>query len=51
MAINKVIIAEGKGPAEGHPDLVESFRAKAYGLASAMAFVKLLVQHLEANID
>jgi ribonuclease HI len=51
MAINEVIIAEGKGPAEGHPDLVESFRAEAYGLASASAFVKLMIQHLETNTD
>jgi hypothetical protein len=51
MAINEVIIAEGKGPAEGHPNLVESFRAEAYGLASATAFAKLLVRHLSADND
>jgi hypothetical protein len=40
MAINEEIIAEGSGPAEGHSSLVESFRAEAYGLASAAAFIK-----------
>jgi hypothetical protein len=51
MAVNEVIIAEGKGPAEGHPNLVGSFRAEAYGLASATAFAKMLVQHLRVDPD
>jgi hypothetical protein len=49
VAINEEIIAEGCGPAEGHPSLVESFRAEAYGLASAAAFIKLMIDHTQAD--
>jgi hypothetical protein len=45
IAVNERVIAKGKGPAEAHPDLAEPFRAKAYGLASASAFIQLIIQH------
>jgi hypothetical protein len=49
IAVNEVVIAEGKGPAEGHPLLVESFRAEAYGLASAAAFLKVMMNQIRLH--
>jgi hypothetical protein len=43
IAVNTQVIASGQGPAPSHPDLAESFRAESYGLASAAAFLNLLV--------
>jgi hypothetical protein len=51
MAINQIAVAEGKGPVEGHPLLVGSFRAEAYGLALAAAFLQLMIRHLLVTID
>jgi hypothetical protein len=47
VAINEQVIAKGRGPGEGHPQLVESFRAEAYGLASSTAFLKLMIRHFQ----
>lgn len=47
IAMNENIIAKGRGPAEAHPTMSESFRAEAYGLASATAFICLLIQHFQ----
>jgi hypothetical protein len=44
IALNKLVIASGQGPAMAHPDLAESFRVESYGLASAAAFLNFLVQ-------
>jgi hypothetical protein len=44
-AVNETVIAEGKGPAEGHQELAQSFRAEAYGLASVTGFLKLMTEH------
>jgi hypothetical protein len=49
VAVNEQLIAQGQGPAEAHPDMSESFRAEAYGLASATAFLKLVVEHNRIN--
>jgi hypothetical protein len=50
ISINEIIIATGYGPAEAHPHLAESYRAEAYGLASATAFIRNLVQHFGINV-
>jgi hypothetical protein len=49
ISVNETIIAKGRGPAEAHPSMAESFRAEAYGLASATAFLKLLIQHFQIS--
>jgi hypothetical protein len=38
VAMNKTLIAMGRGPAAAHPDLAESFRAEGYGLAAVSWF-------------
>jgi hypothetical protein len=40
IAINDVVAITGKGLGESHPQFAGSFRAEAYGLASASAFSK-----------
>jgi hypothetical protein len=47
IAVNECIIARGRGPAEAHPEMAESFRAEAYGLASATAVLWLMIQHFQ----
>jgi hypothetical protein len=32
IALNRVLVAKGRGPAEAHPDFGESFRSEGYGL-------------------
>jgi hypothetical protein len=50
VAINKVLVAQGRGPAEAHPDLAESFRSEGYGLASAAAFIMAMAMFLPIQI-
>jgi ribonuclease HI len=40
VAVNKMLIAKGRGAAEAHPLLAESFRAEGYGLSSALIFIQ-----------
>jgi hypothetical protein len=46
IALNKILVAQGRGPTEAHPDLAESFRSKGYGLASVAAFIMAMVTFL-----
>jgi hypothetical protein len=43
MAINKNIIARGRGEAQAHPYMAESFRAEGYGLTSVLLFIRNLI--------
>jgi hypothetical protein len=49
VAFNRTLVAKGRGPAEAHPDLAESFRSEGYGLASVAAFLMAMVTFF--NID
>lgn len=42
IAIDKINLAMGRGPAAAHPALAESFRSEGYGLASAVLFMHRL---------
>jgi hypothetical protein len=42
ISANKQLLAKGRGPAQAHPLLAESFRAEGYGIASALVFVNNL---------
>lgn len=50
ISINETILATGHGPAEAHPYLAESYRAEAYGLASATVFIQTLVKHFGLKV-
>jgi hypothetical protein len=43
MAINKQIIARGRGAAQAHPTLAESFRVEGYSLTSVLLFIQNLI--------
>jgi hypothetical protein len=45
VAINKTLVAIGRGPAAAHPDLAESFWAKGYGLVAVSWFLTALATH------
>jgi hypothetical protein len=45
-AINKTVIAQGRGPVQCHPKLAESFRAEGYGIASVGLFARNLINKL-----
>jgi hypothetical protein len=51
IAFNRVLIAKGRGPAEAHPDLGESFRSEGYGLASVSAFLTALITFLQISVE
>jgi hypothetical protein len=51
IAFNRILIAKGRGPAEAHPDLAESFRSEGYGLASVAAFIMAMVTFLNISVD
>jgi hypothetical protein len=51
IALNRVLVAKGRGPAEAHPDLGESFRSEGYGIASASAFLMAMVTFLNISVD
>jgi hypothetical protein len=51
IAVNKTIIATGKGPAQAHPSMAESFRAEGYGLALACLFLHNLIQKFKIQKD
>jgi hypothetical protein len=38
-AANKILIAKGRGPAQAHPSMAESFCSEGYGLSSALVFI------------
>jgi hypothetical protein len=44
VSADKQLIAKGRGPAQAHPLLAESFRSEGYGLTSALIFVHNLVK-------
>jgi hypothetical protein len=39
VATNETVLATGKGPAEAHQTMANSFWAEGYGAASALLFV------------
>jgi hypothetical protein len=41
------VMVIGRGPAEAHPTLANSFRAEGYGAASVMLFIVAILQHHE----
>jgi hypothetical protein len=47
--INDEIAAKGLGPAAAHPKLAGSFRAEAYGLASAATFLNIMINHFSVQ--
>jgi ribonuclease HI len=49
VAVNKTLIAMGRGPVAAHPELAESFRAEGYGLAAALIFLSSLTKHLKID--
>jgi hypothetical protein len=49
VAVNTIIIATGKGPAQVHPSLAESFRSEGYGLASACLFLQNLFRKFQVD--
>jgi ribonuclease HI len=51
MVINTTVVATGSGPAEAHPTMAEPFRAEAYGLAAAAAFIQEMCQYYSAKYD
>jgi ribonuclease HI len=51
MAINTTVVATGSGPAEAHPTMAEPFRAEAYGLAAAAAFIQEMCTYYCAHYD
>jgi hypothetical protein len=48
-AVNKLLIAKGRGPAQVHPQLAESFRSEGYGLASALIFINNLIRTFDIS--
>jgi ribonuclease HI len=50
VAVNKRPIAKGRGAAEAHPLLAESFRAEGYGLSSALTFIHNLAKHFNLTL-
>lgn len=50
ISLDKQLIAKGCGPAPADPDMSNPFRAEAYGVASAMAFLNIFIQHFRLNI-
>jgi hypothetical protein len=51
VAVNKTIIATGKGPAQAHPSMAESFRSEGYGLVSACLFLHKMIQHFNITTE
>jgi hypothetical protein len=49
ITINDEIMAKGLGPAAAHPKLAGSFRAEAYGLASAATFLNITINHFSVQ--
>jgi hypothetical protein len=49
VAVNKLLIAKGRGPAQVHPQLAESFRSEGYGLASALIFIHNLIRTFDIS--
>jgi hypothetical protein len=43
ISMDQTVIATGSGPVESHPNLAEPFRAEAYGIAAAVAFIKQMI--------
>jgi hypothetical protein len=46
VAVNEMVIAKGKGPAEAHPVIAEAYRGEAYGLAAAATFIREMIDYL-----
>jgi hypothetical protein len=51
VAVNKVLIAKGRGPAQAHPSMAESFRSEGYGLASVLVFIKNMIEHHNVSTE
>jgi hypothetical protein len=51
ISMNRSLLAKGRGPAESHPDLAESFRSEGYGLESVSRFIIEMVDHFKISPD
>jgi hypothetical protein len=51
IAIGEIIIAKGKGPAEGHPTLSSAFRAEASGLLAVAKFLQQMISTFKMRIE
>jgi len=51
LSVNRSILVRIRGPAEGHPDLMQSFRAEGYGTLSAAAFINSVYEYFDINND
>jgi hypothetical protein len=49
ISMDQTVIASASGPAESHPNLAEPFRAEAYGLAAAAAFIDQMTAFFKIN--
>jgi ribonuclease HI len=49
-AVNKTLVAKGRGATEAHPILAESFRAESYGLSSALIFIHNMAKHFNISL-
>lgn len=45
VTLNDSVLAKGKGPAEGHPELADPMHAETYGLTSGALFITILIHH------
>jgi hypothetical protein len=51
ITLNEEVIATGRGPAEGHPEMAEPIRAETYGLAAGAEFLNVLIQQGEIDTE
>jgi hypothetical protein len=49
IAVDKQVVAMGRGPAAAHPIMAESFRAEGFGIASAASFLKTIIQQFQMS--
>ena len=50
LSINHDILVRIRGPAEGHPDLMQSFRSEGYGSLSVAAFIHAVYEYFDIAI-
>jgi hypothetical protein len=51
VTLNDEVLAKGRGPAEGHPDMAEPIRAETYGLAAGAMFFNIIIQQCDINTE
>lgn len=49
ISVNSELLAKGQGPAPAHSDMSNPFRAEAYGVAAALAFLEALSKYLQLD--